>query len=555
MGKHGNLEWLPGKALALGEACFPEAVFGPLPHLYPFIVNDPGEGSQAKRRAQAVIVDHLTPPLTRAETYGPLAELELLVDEYFEAAGVDPRRLRLLPRGDPGAGRPRRPGPGLRHRGRGRPRRRALQAGRPSVRAEGDADPRRPARVRPRAAGNAADRPPGVDGPAAARRHRARRRLAHARARRRSGSGGLRSAVRESGGSLARTPPRGARRAVAGGRGAPAATPSNGWSSWPDCSSRARSNPGPAGRAPARCWTSSSTTCGRGSSPRVRPSSTRAVMPSTRSSCRRAPRARPTRGRLDVPAHGPELLLGRHPHGADPGRLEARLEVGVAPAGALSAGARGPGRSASHSPRGAPRTCGPAATTSRRLWSLMGVKPAWEVASRRVTGFEVLPLDLLDRPRVDVTLRISGFFRDAFPSQIDLFDSAARAVAALDEPERSNPLAASTRAEAARLVAAGVDGATAARRAGFRVFGSKPGAYGAGPASVDRRARLGRPRPTSPAPTSPGEATPTAPARTGRPSTDCSRPGWPACRRCSTTRTTGNTTCSTPTTTTSSRGG
>ena len=96
MGKHGNLEWLPGKALALSAACFPEAAFGALPHLYPFIVNDPGEGSQAKRRAQAVIVDHLTPPLTRAESYGPLAELEQLVDEYYEAAGVDPRRLRHL---------------------------------------------------------------------------------------------------------------------------------------------------------------------------------------------------------------------------------------------------------------------------------------------------------------------------------------------------------------------------------------------------------------------------------------------------------------------------
>ncbi|MEL6267613.1 MAG: cobaltochelatase subunit CobN, partial [Pseudomonadota bacterium] len=96
MGKHGTAEWLPGKAVALSEDCFPEAVLGPLPHLYPFIVNDPGEGTQAKRRAQAVIVDHLTPPLTRAETYGPLAELEALVDEYFEAAGVDPRRLTHL---------------------------------------------------------------------------------------------------------------------------------------------------------------------------------------------------------------------------------------------------------------------------------------------------------------------------------------------------------------------------------------------------------------------------------------------------------------------------
>ena len=96
MGKHGNLEWLPGKALALSESCLPEAALGPLPHVYPFIVNDPGEGSQAKRRAAAVIVDHLTPPLTRAESYGPLAELEGLVDEYYEAAGLDPRRVAYL---------------------------------------------------------------------------------------------------------------------------------------------------------------------------------------------------------------------------------------------------------------------------------------------------------------------------------------------------------------------------------------------------------------------------------------------------------------------------
>ena len=97
-GKHGNLEWLPGKALALSEECFPEAVLGPVPHLYPFIVNDPGEGTQAKRRTSAVILDHLTPPLTRAETYGPLKELEALVDEYYEASGVDRRRLDHLRR-------------------------------------------------------------------------------------------------------------------------------------------------------------------------------------------------------------------------------------------------------------------------------------------------------------------------------------------------------------------------------------------------------------------------------------------------------------------------
>src|SRR6516162_4320413 len=84
LGKHGTLEWLPGKALALSTECFPEAAFAPLPHLYPFIVNDPGEGTQAKRRTQAVIVDHLTPPLTRAGSYGLLAEIERLIDEYYE---------------------------------------------------------------------------------------------------------------------------------------------------------------------------------------------------------------------------------------------------------------------------------------------------------------------------------------------------------------------------------------------------------------------------------------------------------------------------------------
>ena len=94
MGKHGNLEWLPGKALALSPECFPDAVLGPVPNLYPFIVNDPGEGTQAKRRTAAVIIDHLTPPLTRAESYGALRDLEALVDEYYEASGNDPRRLK-----------------------------------------------------------------------------------------------------------------------------------------------------------------------------------------------------------------------------------------------------------------------------------------------------------------------------------------------------------------------------------------------------------------------------------------------------------------------------
>jgi cobaltochelatase CobN len=112
--------------------------------------------------------------------------------------------------------------------------------------------------------------------------------------------------------------------------------------------------------------------------------------------------------------------------------------------------------------------------------ALIGARPTWDQASRRVTGFEVLPAAVLGRPRVDVTLRVSGFFRDAFPGLIDLFDSAARAVAALDEPADINPLAERVRADAARLRAEGLEAEEASLRAGFRVFGSKPGAYGAG---------------------------------------------------------------------------
>ena len=96
LGKHGNLEWLPGKSTGLSSQCFPDAILGPIPHLYPFIVNDPGEGIQAKRRTAAVIVDHLTPPMTRAELHDDLARLETLVDEYALAADLDPRRATAI---------------------------------------------------------------------------------------------------------------------------------------------------------------------------------------------------------------------------------------------------------------------------------------------------------------------------------------------------------------------------------------------------------------------------------------------------------------------------
>jgi cobaltochelatase CobN len=112
--------------------------------------------------------------------------------------------------------------------------------------------------------------------------------------------------------------------------------------------------------------------------------------------------------------------------------------------------------------------------------ALMGVRPVWATGSQRVDDFEILPLSLLDRPRVDVTLRVSGFFRDAFANLIRLFDAAVQAVAALDEPDDLNPLAAKVRAEQETLLQSGLDEETARRQAGWRIFGAKPGAYGAG---------------------------------------------------------------------------
>jgi cobaltochelatase CobN len=112
--------------------------------------------------------------------------------------------------------------------------------------------------------------------------------------------------------------------------------------------------------------------------------------------------------------------------------------------------------------------------------ALLGVQPVWDYPSRRVVDFEILPISILGRPRVDVTLRISGFFRDAFPNLIDLFDQAVRAVAALDESPEDNPLAAQVKQEQEHWEREGLGEKEAEMRSHFRIFGSKPGAYGAG---------------------------------------------------------------------------
>lgn len=469
MGKHGNLEWLPGKAVALSEECWPEAALGPYPHIYPFIVNDPGEGTQAKRRASAVIVDHLTPPLTRAESYGPLRDLEALVDEYYEAAGVDPRRLTHL-------------------------RREILAL----------------------TAATGIDQDAGMQGTDEtgdlAKLDEYLCDLKEAQIRDglhifgQSPEGRLERDLVQ---SLVRVP-----RNDGKGRNASlqrALARDLDLSLDPlDCAMSARyEGPKPAELAIVSdaVWRSNGDTVERiemlasnlldgqaagdwpltkavldGVEQTVRPA-VRACGPSEISGLvtaldgrfvAPAPSGAPTRGRLDV------LPTGRNFFSVDSRAIPTPTAWAL---GAKSASLLIERHLQDHGDwlRSILLTAWGTANMRTggddiaQALALMGARPQWDAANRRVTGFEITPLSVLDRPRVDVTLRVSGFFRDAFPQQIALVDSAARAIMQLDEPDDVNPAAAAWRASKDETAA-------------YRVFGSKPGAYGAGlQAMIDER--------------------------------------------------------------------
>jgi cobaltochelatase CobN len=474
LGKHGNLEWLPGKALALSADCYPEVALGPLPQLYPFIVNDPGEGSQAKRRTSAVIIDHLTPPLTRAESYGPLRDLERLVDEYYEAAALDPRRLAHLSR--------------------------AIldQAARAGLAQDCGIAPDDPV---PAALTK-------LDGFLCDLKELQIRDGLHV-----FGAAPTGRLLTDLLVALVRTP-RGRTDGDDSLLRALARDLALGFDPL-DCDFAAPwTGPRPACLAGDDAWRSAGDTVERlellaarlvdGTAlPDAAWQATRAVLATVADRLRPAveacgaaeldgllrgldgrfvapgPSGAPTRGRPDV------LPTGRNFYSVDPRALPtaAAWHLGFRSAQLLverHAQDHGswPRRLALSSwGTSTMRTGG---DDVAQALALMGVRPTWDAASHRVTGFEILPASLLDRPRVDVTLRVSGFFRDAFPGLIDLVDRAARAVAALDEPAEINPLADAVGAASAALTAQGLAPAQARRLASFRVFGAKPGAYGAG---------------------------------------------------------------------------
>lgn len=485
-GKHGNLEWLPGKATALSASCYPEIAFGPLPHLYPFIVNDPGEGTQAKRRSAAVIIDHLTPPLTRAETYGPLKDLEALVDEYYLASGLDRRRLVALKHDILDLTRSQRLD---------------VDAG---FTGDDDSDLQRldaylcdlkEAQIRD-----------GLHILGSSPQGRLETDLLVALTRLPRGLG------EEADQSLIR--------ALATDLSFADFDPltcdmSASWAGpRPDVLSEVSDDPWRSQGDTVERLELLATHCveelaGIGvQSGKVIAEITRSIRPRLRASggneitallkgldgrfVAPGPSGAPTRGRVDVLPTGrnfysldnrtvptptawtlgqksAEDLLARHFQ--DFGRYPQALGLSVWGTSNMRTGG----------------------DDIAQALALIGVKPVWEPSSWRVTGYEIVPLPRLGRPRIDVTLRISGFFRDAFPAQIELLDKAIRAVGLLDEPEDDNPIAARMQSEARTLEAAGVAPAEALHVAGYRIFGSKPGAYGAGlQALIDERLWAGR---------------------------------------------------------------
>jgi len=452
LGKHGNLEWLPGKTLGMSAACGTDAALGDLPLIYPFLVNDPGEGTQAKRRAHATLVDHLIPPMARAETYGDIAKLEQLLDEHANVSALDPGKLPAI--------------------------RQQIWTLMRAAKMDHDL--------------GLQDRPDEdsfddmllhVDGWLCEIKDVQIRDGLHVLGQKPTGAGELDLVLailraRQLFGGEQTVP--GLRQALglvedgsddraavdaaeAGARELVAALQETGWD--PAAVDTITDNPDIARilkfAATEVVPRLAGTEC---EIDQVLRALDGGFIPS-------GPSGSPLRGLVNV------LPTGRNFYSVDPKAVPSRLawETGVAMADSLLARYREDyGRwpqSVGLSVWGtsAMRTAG---DDIAEVLALLGVRPVWDDASRRVVNLEPIDLAELGRPRIDVTVRISGFFRDAFPHVVTMLDDAVALVAALDEPAEHNYVRAHAQAD---LAEHGDE-----RRATTRIFGSKPGTYGAG---------------------------------------------------------------------------
>lgn len=451
LGKHGSMEWLPGKNAALSAACATDAMIADLPLIYPFLVNDPGEGAQAKRRAHAVIVDHLIPPMARAEAYGDIARLEQLLDEYGNIASMDPGKLPAI-RGE------------IWNLMRAAEMHRDLGLDeRPEdeefddflLHVDGWLCEIKDAQIRD-----------GLHVLGGAPTGEARVNLVLAILRAAQVWGGVDHAVP------------GLRAALGLKDDAPAAAVD-------EIEQRAREL---VQAMEAAGWDAGAAE-GLHDDPEVRRVLRFAadeVVPRLAGTAgeldavitalsggfvRPGPSGSPLRGLVNV------LPTGRNFYTVDPRAVPSRLawQTGQAMADSLitrylnETGGYPESVGLSVWGTSAMRTSG---DDVAEVLALLGVRPEWDEASRRVSGLAVISPEELGRPRIDVTVRISGFFRDAFPHVVTMLDDAVAMVASLDEPDPANYVAAHARADLAEH--------GDLRRATTRVFGSRPGSYGAG---------------------------------------------------------------------------
>ncbi|MCP9618636.1 cobaltochelatase subunit CobN [Nocardia otitidiscaviarum] len=534
LGKHGNLEWLPGKTLGMSASCGTDAALGDLPLIYPFLVNDPGEGTQAKRRAHATLVDHLIPPMARAETYGDISRLEQLLDEHANISALDPAKLPAIrqqiwtlmraAKMDHDLGLEERPDEDvfddmLLHVDGWLCEIKDVQI-RDGLHVLGQAPAGETevdlvlAMLRARQLWGGEVSVPGLREALGLSESgdESRNRVDSFEARARALVAALQAAdwsvdaidaivdaqITAGGtGDNAGATPALADTAASGDAAAPGAALAG------DTEKRGDSVAAEAGRSaaggttvvPGNAVAPGGAAASAGSTaPAVGPDAVRAVLRFAATEV--VPRLRQTEVEIQRVLHalaggfipaGPSgsplrglinvLPTGRNFYSVDPKAVPSRLawETGQAMADSLleryladhgeyprSVGLSVWGTSAM-------RTAG---DDIAEVLALLGVRPVWDEASRRVTTLEPIALDELGRPRIDVTVRISGFFRDAFPHVLALLDDAVRLVAGLDEPAESNYVRAHAQSD---LAAHGDE-----RRATTRIFGSKPGTYGAG---------------------------------------------------------------------------
>ncbi len=469
IGKHGNLEWLPGKSVALSkESCFPAAVMGEIPHFYPFIINDPGEGTQAKRRSHAVIIDHLIPPMTRAENYGDLLKLELLIDEFYDAALLDPKRANLIKSKIEELVNTTDLKSDLNDDGKD------IDALLEVI--DGYLCELKEAQIRGglHILGLYPKEEKLVDLIIALHRLPSDGKLGITQALAKDMELGFDPINIEFEASFDQT--------------------INGIY----CRTYGAAIENLELRAKSLIDNLLNDELDHSSLGKETNTVLKEIKNSTFKKVHRTKdeitnllnglngqyvpaggSGAPTRGRLDI------LPTGKNFYSVDVRTIpsQSAYELGVKSSKNIierymqdngeyptSIGVSVWGTSTM-------RTGG---DDIAQAFALIGVRPIWSGMNRRVTDFEVLSLLELKRPRIDVLLRISGFFRDAFPDVISLFNSAVEKVALLDEENDQNPIKARFNSEKKDWIEKGLSEQQAQERSLYRVFGSKPGAYGAG---------------------------------------------------------------------------